>query len=72
MSSETRIDDSFLAVVSLPIICVLTGPEDGNVSIMASDWNLTTASDNIGWNTPQAPAQGSVVSSYFKPSSFKP
>ena len=54
------------------MIFVRTGPWAGNDSVIASDWNRTTASVIIGWNTPDAPFQGSVRSSTCKPSSFKP
>jgi len=54
------------------MIFVRTGPAAGNISVMVSDWNLTTASVIMGWNTPDAPDQGSVRSSYWSPSSFKP
>ena len=54
------------------MIWVFTGPAAGNVSTIASDWNRTTASVSIGWNTPHAPFHGSVCSERFKPSSFRP
>ena len=72
MSSSTRTADSFFCGVSRPIIFVFTGPLAGKVSMMVSDWNRTTASVIIGWNTPHAPSQGSVLSSNFKPSSVIP
>ena len=72
MSSRTRVDASSFSGVSLPRICVFTGPAAGNVSMMPSLWKRTTDSVNMGWNTPQAPCHGSVRSSYFKPRSFRP
>ena len=72
MSSSTRVAASFFSGVSRPIICVRTGPFAGKVSMMVSDWKRTTASVIIGWNTPQAPSQGSVLSSNFKPNKTIP
>ena len=72
MSSSTRVAASFFSGVSRPMICVRTGPLAGKVSMMVSDWKRTTASVIIGWNTPQAPSQGSVRSSNFKPKSVMP
>ena len=72
MSSRTRTDASSTSGVSLPMMTVFTGPIAGNVSVMPSDWKRTTLSVSIGWNTPHAPCQGSVLSSYLRPSNFKP
>ena len=72
MSSLTRSAASFFSVVSLPIIFVLTGPAAGKVSMIVSDWNLTSASERRGCVTPQAPAQGSVRSSSFIPKRSRP
>jgi len=40
--------------------------------MIVSLWKRTTASVIIGWNTPHAPGQGSVRSSYFKPNRVIP
>ena len=72
MSSRTRSAAFSFSGVSLPIICVLTGPCAGNVSRIVSDWNRTAASVSTVENTPQAPAHGSVRSSYFMPSTSRP
>ena len=72
MSSLTRLAASSFSLVTLPRIFVLTGPEDGNVSLMVSAWNRIAASASTVEYTPQASSQGSVRSSYLKPSTSRP
>ena len=56
--------------------CVFTGPPDGNSSLYAWAWKVVTASPNNGCMTPDAPSNGSDLSSsnfiprYFKPSVY--
>ena len=72
MSASTRCAACCFSGVSLPTILVRTGPAAGNDSVIVSDWNRTTASVIMGWNTPDAPFQGSVRSSIWRPSSLSP
>ena len=72
MSSRTRSAASSFSLVCLPMICVLTGPAAGKVSMIVSAWNFTSVSVSRGWNTLHAPGQGSVLSSSFRPSSSSP
>ena len=46
MSALTRAEASSFSFVSSPSIFVLTGPEDGNVSLIVSAWNRIAASAN--------------------------
>ena len=71
-SSATRSAASSFSFVCLPTILVFTGPAAGKLSVIVSLWKRITASVIMGWNTPQAPGQGSERSSYFKPSNCKP
>lgn len=72
MSSRTRSAASSLSLSASPIISVLTGPAAGNVSMIVSDWNRMAASVSTVLYTPQAPAHGSVRSSYFIPRTSRP
>ena len=72
MSALTRSAASSFSLVSSPKIFVFTGPAEGNVSLIVSAWNRIAASANTVEYTPQAPSQGSVRSSYLKPSTSKP
>ena len=54
------------------MIWVLTGPAAGNNSLYANAWNWVTASANTGWVAPDAPLNGSDLSSYLNPNKSKP
>ena len=72
MSSLTRLAASSFSLVTLPMILVLTGPAGGNVSLIVSAWKRIAASANTVEYTPHASSQGSVRSSYLKPSTSRP
>ena len=72
MSALTRTAASSFSFVSSPNILVLTGPAEGNVSLIVSAWNRIAASANTVEYTPQAPSHGSVRSSYLKPNTSRP
>ena len=72
MNSFTLIDCCSLSGVGSPTICVLTGPWEGSSSLYAKDWNWVTASAKTGWVAPEAPLNGSELSSYLNPNRSKP
>ena len=72
MSSLTRAAASSLRRSIAPMISVLTGPCEGKVSVIVSLWKRIAASVSTVEKTPQAPFQGSVLSSYFIPNTSRP
>ena len=72
MSARTRSPASSFSLSSLPNIFIFTGPCAGNVSDIASAWNLIAASANTVECTPQAPSHGAVRSSYLNPRMSSP